>query len=104
MNRQSMATGLVVLAALAGLVTIIGIVVFAVQNSSGHTGINPYAALVVFVPVTLIGIVIPESSDVPEWVSIFTVVIGVAGMLLLIFLNKSNTLLQYDVWIQRGMP
>ncbi len=105
--KSNIATGVVLLATLAGLAAIVGILVYAFQNDSGHTSFDPYAALVVFVPVALAGIlrlVLQRSNTAARWCALCAVLIGIAGVALLVFLDQSNTLLQYEVWIQRGMP
>ncbi len=107
MNKKNIATGVVILAALAGLAAIATIVVFTAQNDSGHTSVNPYLALALFVPVAVAGILhltFLRSSGAARWCAILAVVIAIAGTGLLIYLDQSNMLLQYDVWCERGMP
>ena len=82
-----MATGGVILSVFFGLTVIAAILVYANVNGSGHTAFNPYSALMVFGPVTIV----------------VGVVVGVIGSGLLVYLDRSNTLLQYEIWIQRGM-
>ena len=107
MNKKDIATGVVIFAALAGLAAITAIVIYTVQNDSGHTGFNPYLALAMFVPVAVVGILhlaILRSSGAARLFAIFAIVIGIAGVGLLIYLDQSNTLVQYEVWCERGMP
>jgi|TARA_B100000959_G_C14994041_1_gene629320 peptidoglycan/LPS O-acetylase OafA/YrhL len=105
--KTNMATGVVLLATLTGLAAIVGILIYAFQNDSGHTGFDPYTTLVVFVPVVLAGIlrlVMQRGNTAARWCALCAVLVGITGVVLLVYLDQSNTLLQYEVWIQRGMP
>ncbi len=107
MNKKNIATGVVILAALIGLATLAAILIYTVQNETHHTGLDPYLALVVFAPVAVIGIAhlaLVRSAGAARWCALLTFVIGIAGVGLLVYLDQSNTLLQYEVWCERGMP
>ncbi len=68
---------------------------------------DPYLALVVFVPVLATGstgIVILNKRQLPLWPCVLAIAAGCIGIILLLYLDKTNTLLQYDVWLKRGMP
>lgn len=96
-----------VLSSILGLILLFAIVFYAAYNDSGHTAVEPYLALALFVPVFLVGAFQFRSSHSrkrPVWPCVFAMVIGMAGICLLIYLDTSNTLVQYDRWIQRGMP
>jgi hypothetical protein len=92
---------------LAGLVAIATILLYSLQNRSGHCGISPWLSLIVFVPLLLAGIVGLLRSG--GYRSLRTsarlgIAVSLLGVLLLVYLDISNTLLQYEVWIERGMP
>ncbi len=92
-------------AIVVGLVSFGAIVVYTVQNDSGHTGFNPYLALAVFIPVVGAGcaaLCLKRRSSV--WPGIVAIGVGCAGVALLVCLDQGNILLEYEVWIDRGMP
>jgi hypothetical protein len=96
-----------VIAVLSGGTTFIWLIVYTLLNGSGHTSINPYSALTVFVPVATVGIItllLRRKWKLPLLICIATVAVGCAGILLLVYLDRSNSLLQYEVWLNRGMP
>ncbi len=107
MSQKKIATGAVVLAALAGLAAIAAILVYARRNGSGHTGMSPYVALALFVPVVVAGalhLTLLRGSGAAKWCGVCAILVGIAGVGLLVYLDQSNTLVQYEVWIERGMP
>lgn len=107
MSSSTMATVVMISAALVGACTLAGIVTYTIQNDSGHTGVNPYSAMVVFVPVTVTGLVhvlALRRRQTWKWPGTMALAVGLAGVALLIYLDTSNTLLQYEVWLHRGMP
>jgi len=90
-----------------GLAAIAGIVGYAMCNESGHTGANPYLALAVFVPAAVVGVARVTAGRLwrlRAWPGLLAIAIGCAGVALLIYLDRTNTLLQYEVWLARGMP
>ncbi len=94
-------------AAILGLAAITGIVAYTVQNDSGHTGFSPYLGLAVFVPVALAGLFqiffLRTPRAARRW-GVIALLAGVIGIALLVYLDKSNTLLEYGDWCSRGMP
>jgi len=94
-------------AAVGGLLALAVIVAYAIHNDSGHTGVDPYWGLVVFLPVTIVGVVHilgARMLGLPRWLGVPAVVVGCAGIAFLVYLDQSNTLLQYEVWISHSMP
>ncbi|GFE58822.1 hypothetical protein AOG1_27020 [Geobacter sp. AOG1] len=97
-------------ACIAGLGSIATIVVLLAHlrgNNSGHTGMNPYAALLVFAPSLAFGIAnmtVNRNSWRNLWTGIIPTLSGGFGTAFLIYLDKANVLLQYETWIRRGMP
>ncbi|MCB1213916.1 MAG: hypothetical protein KDK66_00435 [Deltaproteobacteria bacterium] len=93
--------------ALLAFLLILAILGYTLQNTSGHTGFNPYLALWIFIPVSLIGLfnVLYTREQSPKKLpALLALTFGLLGILLLVYLDQSNTLLPYEVWIQRGMP
>ena len=87
------------------LVAVIGL--YALSNTSGHTGVNLYASYVIFMPAVILGIVIVAVAGFRKQLllpGIFLFAGGMLGILLVLYLDQSNTLMQYDTWIKRGMP
>ncbi len=107
MNRKSIATTFMIVASLAGIAALVVIVAYTIQNDSGHSSFNPYLALVIFVPILAFGLAYFLSfrgTPGAKWCGILAVIVGIAGIALLVYLDRTNTLLQYEVWIHRGMP
>ncbi len=80
---------------------------YTLDNQSGHTGADPYVALYVFIPVLIAGVLCGIArfrvrGSITR--SVYAIVIGCIGIIFLIYLDKSSTLLQYSVWLLRGMP
>lgn len=72
-------------------------------SDSPHTAFEPWLLLAVFVPGFVIGgtlCAVPSCRDAGLW----AFVASIFGIALLIYLDRSNSLLQYDRWIERGMP
>ena len=94
------------LGTLAGIVLLLSIAVYAFNNDSGHSSANPYLALALFVPLVIDGLlclVFSLGTQEPRWVSMCAIATGIAGVVFLVWLDKSNTLLQYEVWLVRNM-
>ena len=107
MSRKNLAFGALVLSVFAGFLMTGTLVIYTVQNDSGHTGIDPYRSLAVFVPVAIIGLIhlaVVRSPGHHRWLAASAFTIGLLGVVFLVYLDRSNTLLQYEVWIERGMP
>jgi drug/metabolite transporter (DMT)-like permease len=107
MGRSNRSFALLTMCNSAGVWTIFALLIYAAQNHSGHTGFNPYHALVVFVPLGITGLSCLLMVPCPrrhQWLAVSAILIGLFGVMLLIYLDQSNTLLPYEVWIDRGMP
>ena len=101
MKKLRLITGVLSLAVIAALL------VYLSGQRSGHTGVNPYLALVVFVPTVLVGAIDwfhKRTDRRAAAMSLFALCAGIAGILLLVYLDRSNSLLCYETWIRRGMP
>jgi uncharacterized membrane protein len=94
------------LAILAAIVLIALIILYAWRNDSGHTGAEPYHSLFVFIPVALLGFfgLISKRLRVSINTSLCALLIGIAGSGLIVYLDKTNQLVEYGRWVERGMP
>ena len=80
---------------------------YAAYNDSGHTGWEPFTALILFVPLAIVGAVCYEVRRRFTGItraSVCAVVVGLAGVIFVAWLDHTNRLVQYDRWIERGMP
>ncbi len=105
--KKSATTWLLSLCSFAGLTLILAIVVYTAQNGSGHTGMNPYLGLWLFVPIALAGMVrllVSWRAPGAKWPALASLLTGMLGIGLLAYLDITNTLLEYGVWLDRGMP
>lgn len=95
------------LAGIIGTLSLLFIIAWTLRSGSGHTSVSPYMGLFSFIPVLSVGIcsrvAARKHPATVKW-SYLAAVSGIAGILLLLYLDLSNTLLQYEVWIERGMP
>jgi hypothetical protein len=95
---SSATLGVVALALIAG---------YAARNSAGHTGWEPLTALGLFVPLAITGAVcfaMRHRFTGIARASVCALAVGLAGVALIIALDRANRLVQYDRWIHRGMP
>ena len=105
--KKTATSWLLNLGSFAGLALILAITVYAVQNKSGHTGVNPHLGLALFIPIALAGVICLLASwrsPGVKWPAIVALLTGMSGIGLLVWLDITNTLLEYGVWIDRGMP
>jgi len=90
-----------------GVVCLSVIVAYSYQNKSGHTGAYPYSALAVFCPLMILGMYNLDSNrgaGAPKRYGWASVVVGFLGIVILVYLDMSNTLLNYGVWADRLGP
>ncbi|HEY1173826.1 MAG TPA: hypothetical protein VGH19_20845 [Verrucomicrobiae bacterium] len=90
-----------------GLAAIAFIVGYSIDNRSGHTGWEPLIALFLYLPLALVGMVcfaLRRRFAGIAAVSISAIVVGLVGATLVITLDRTNQLVQYERWLQRGMP
>lgn len=95
--------GIVWCVALASLVLSVAIIAYAATNDSGHTSFEPWLLSPAFVASLFAGVpaLFFRRTHTP---GVVVCIAGVAGLALLYFLDHGNVLVQYDRWIQRGMP
>lgn len=95
------------LSVLLGGSAIVLIVVYATFNSSTHTSWEPFSSLILFVPVSCFGAV---SMAIGRRVrgnmlpGACALMIGLAGVGLIFYLDRTDRLVQYERWLDRGMP
>ena len=83
------------------------IVGYAARNSSGHTGWEPFTSFILFVPLALLGAVcfaVRHRFTGIARASVCALAVGLAGVALIVTLDRTNRLVQYDRWIHRGLP
>src|SRR5215212_6308594 len=93
--------------AASGVVAIALIGGYAASNSSGHTGWEPFTSLILFVPLVVVGafcFAMRHRFKGITRASMCALVVGLAGIALVVTLDHTNRLVQYDRWIHRGMP
>jgi len=90
-----------------GVIAITFIAGYAFRSSSGHTGWEPFTSFILFVPLALVGTVCfamrRRFAGVAR-ASVCALAVGLAGVALIVTLDRTNRLVQYDRWIHRGMP
>ena len=91
------------LAATASLAVLTVFVFYMHGNDSNHTGLEPWLLSIFFVPTLVVGIraFVRGSS---RWGALFALCLGFGGMAFLYYVDHFNVMLEYDRWIQRGMP
>jgi hypothetical protein len=103
MNQTYAASRFVWFAGAGSLAVLGALIAYAIRNGTGHTGFEPWFLSVVFAVSLIIGFAALFSSR-SRTAAIVTCTAGIAGLALLLFLDHFNLLLQYDRWLQRGMP
>lgn len=81
-------------------------ILYTITNTTGQTAFNPYWGLLFFIPQALLGIwIIFFSADKHHTYrySAIALLVGLAGIALLVYLDTSNTLVEYNTWLQRHM-
>ncbi len=108
--RLGNATPRRVLEALCGVfclgasLNLLGLLLYVWSNRSGHTSLNPYLCLIVFVPCALLGLGLAVTDRGARRLAGLSISLGAFGALALLYFDRANVLLPYEVWIQRGMP
>jgi hypothetical protein len=107
MNKQKYIADVACIAGLGSIATIVALLGYLRGNNSGHTGMNPYVALLVFAPSLAFGtanMIVNRNPWKNLWTGIIPTLSGGFGTAFLIYLDKANVLLEYSTWIRRGMP
>jgi hypothetical protein len=85
-------------------VSLVGLLAYANANDSGHTGFEPYFLAVLFAATGVISLLAWWTRKRITPAIAFTGVLGLAGLVAVIYLDQSNRLVQYERWLRRGMP
>ena len=89
----------------SALALILAIGAYAVLNESSHTGMDPYDSYWIFIPLLITGIVFTTvAPNKKRTDGVWAVTIGLSGILLILYLDRTNALLEYGRWIERGVP
>lgn len=83
-------------------VLLIALAAYERTNKSGHTGADPLWAAYLLIPTMLLSTwsLIQRSSYI-AWIAFS---IAATGIAYIIYLDRTNTLVEYHRWIKRGMP
>jgi hypothetical protein len=73
------------------------------SHDSNHTGFDPWMLLAAFAPTAILGFV-AFRRRANFLGAILACVVGLGGIGYLVYLDRTNRLLQYETWIERGMP
>jgi hypothetical protein len=90
-----------------GLAALTAILAYTNSNQSHHTGWEPYTAFFLFVPLVLSGLAaVLGRRALPTLYrpGLVAIAVGLLAIVTVIYLDQSNRLVQYERWIQRGMP
>jgi hypothetical protein len=100
---STIATAFVWFVTVSSLAAFAALTAYTIHNDSGHTAFDPWLLSLLFVPSLIIG-----STALPfrrtRFPAILTLASAIAGLALLFYLDHFNVLVQYDRWIERGMP
>ena len=91
------------LASLLSAAVLAGIVSYLHGHDSNHTGHEPWLLLGIFIPTLAFGIA-AFRRRCSRWAAALACLLGVAGIAVLFYLDRFNVLVQYDRWLERGMP
>lgn len=101
-NRNTVKAGII--GSVLGLLLILALIAYAWTNDSGHTGIHPYRALGLYVPLAFLGgfLLGAHQNGSREWKwGMASLLVGILGTALLFYLDFSAALLSYGLWADR---
>jgi drug/metabolite transporter (DMT)-like permease len=81
----------------------IAVYAFAV-NDSGHTGAEPFVAFLYFVPLLCVAVFVLWTRHLSKRTALFSASVAIVGILLVVLLDATNMLVQYERWAKRGLP
>ena len=87
-----------------GFVLFVALIAYTMSNSSAHTGMDPVWLYMYFIPLGIVGLASISMKWVSFKLSLVAIIVAILGVGSLLYLDKTNTLLSYDKWIERGMP
>ena len=105
--KTRIAPGFLWFVSLSALLLLLGLIGLALQNESGHTSWEPRLLLLIFAPLLLAGLLTfrrDEAASALVWPARTAALIGLSGILLIGYLDRTNSLVQYERWLERGMP
>ena len=70
-------------------------------SDSNHTAFEPWLLVALFVPTIVMGLVVIKRHIM---VAVLLITIGSSGLAVLTYIDRTNTMVQYDRWLSRGMP
>lgn len=79
------------------------IVAYIRASDSNHTAFEPWLLVVVFAPTIVFGILSIRRHRAFA-AGLLAITLGVAGLVTLTYIDRTNTMLQYERWLSRGMP
>jgi O-antigen ligase len=91
--------------ALAGFGALLNLLLaaWALTNTSGHTGMDPRWFLLGFAPLVAVGAYACTKAALRR-AGCTVLLVGLLGVALLGWLDHANRLVQYERWLERGMP
>jgi drug/metabolite transporter (DMT)-like permease len=96
---------LLLICGVVGLGIEAAIAVYALAlNESGHTRAEPFLAFLYFVPLLCFSFFVWWKRRPMKGVAQFSAAVAVAGIFLVVLLDATNMLVQYQRWAKRGLP
>lgn len=71
-------------------------------SDSNHTAFEPWLLVIVFVPTVVLGLLSLRRNSVVA--GVLALLVGLAGIATLTYIDRTNSMLQYDRWLSRNMP
>jgi hypothetical protein len=73
------------------------------SSDSNHTGVDPWLLAVVFIPTVVLGVVAVKGRRA-ILTGLVALLIGAGGLAMLTYIDRTNTMIYYERWLDRGMP
>jgi hypothetical protein len=90
--------------ALLSLLSLAELLWYLHQNQSNHTAFDPWLLSILFVPTTIAGVIYLSRVRTFAAAGILALTVGILGLAVLFYIDHTNRMLQYERWLQRGMP
>lgn len=98
--RRAGIPALLAAAALGGI-TIVAMLWYVMHSDSPHTAFDPYGTFAIFLP---LGMAAAAAFKTNRKASAVALTVAIFGIALVVVLDQTNRLVQYDRWVNRGMP
>ena len=72
------------------------------MSDSNHTGFEPWLLVSVFLPTVVLGVLAFGRRFIVA--GLLAMLLGAVGMAVLTYIDRTNTMVQYERWLSRGMP